>query len=837
MRIVLNDGWKLSGYDLNSSKTVAAQPGMMTDDWMEAAVPGDVHSTLLHYGKIADPFYSTNVEKCRWVEEKIWWYRKEFCLEKPLAEGEVAQLQFDGLDTFATVFLNGELLGTHANMFTPAVFDVTRKLIPGINLIAVRFDSTIAETSQKEYGGMWYSYSPNRVWARKAQMNFRWDWGPRLITVGIWKDVSINIFHQAKLDQVFVSTKSVDNNEVELEFEITAELFEKKDGIKAEVELTGNGMLFSKTVSLDKGVAKFSLMVNQPKLWWTHDLGEPYLYNCLVNLVNGSEVLDSYHTKVGIRRLEVVREAENGAKRFTFVLNGVPLFAKGANWVPAHSLVGTIKDATYARWIAMAKECHMNMLRVWGGGIYEKAAFYEECDRQGILVWQDFMFTCSSYPDFDAEFMENVRQEITYVVKSLRNYASLALWCGNNEIQWLHGQKLPDLKDLRLYGEKIFRDLMPELLAELDPTRLYWPSSPFGGNDPNSHEEGDTHNWQVWAGTVYPHLYGERVITDNTPEGISFKKYAEDTGKFISEFGMHASPVLETLQSCIPPKQLYLNSFEMRYRNKDKRPTRGKLLMESYTGLPATLEQYIDYSMLAQGEGLKYGIEHFRRRKPECSGTLIWQLNDCWPALSWSIVDFYFRPKAGYYYTKRVYQPILLSWKAEGPDRVSLWVTNDTLSDYRDSLEVELQDFFGNREYYEEFQVTIPANQSRKVKEFSRNRMNVTYTNFEFLAVRPHCKNVGSNIFFFEDYKDLNLPPCQLAVTTLNRSVRQMEVKIKTDFFAKFVKVIIPEDEVKLSDNYFDLMPGETKTVTVSALRESLPAGLKINVTALNQDI
>lgn len=835
MKISLNDGWKLRCYEEGSSHTKILQPDIEDGEWLDVEVPGDVHTTLLRHGIIEDPFYSTNVEKCRWIEGKIWWYRKTFIFDKPELEHGFFELKFNGLDTFATIFLNGEELGTHDNMFTPALFDVTQKLKPGVNHLAVKFDSAISVTAQKDYSRMWYSYNPNRVWVRKAQMNFRWDWGPRIITVGIWKDVELNIFDTAKIDNVLIRTVKIEKSSAEILVAIETKVFEDSGDLDGVVCLNGGEKRLSEKVRIENGRGLLTLKVERPRLWWTHDLGEPFLYDLDVTLRKGEVTLDSYSTKVGIRDIEVKQKGAGGEGRFTFVLNGVELFAKGANWIPASSFIGAIKDESYLKLIAMAKECRMNMLRVWGGGIYEKELFYQECDRQGILVWQDFMFACSSYPDFDSEFMENVESEIIHVVKSLRNHPSLAIWCGNNEIQWIHGQKMPDLEDLRLYGEKIFHDLMPRILAELDPSRLYWPSSPFGGNDPNSDQLGDKHNWQVWAGQVYPHRQGERLNADNTPSGISFRKYAEDQGKFISEFGIQAAPVLETLQSCIPEKELFLGSFELRYRNKDKRPNRGVMLMESYTGLPADLAEYIDYSMIAQAEGLKFGIEHFRRRKPNCSGTLIWQLNDCWPAISWSLVDFYFRPKAAYYYVKRAYHPVLLSFKEEGPDLVSLWITNDTLDDFRDRIEVGLADFFGNIEYQEIIDIFAPANTVVKIKEFSKNRINVTYTNFEFLYVNPGNKEVDSNILFFESFKDLNLPHCRLEVDCATVAENALSVKVKTDYFAKYVKICCSLDKISLSDNYFDLRPGEEKTVLVTSLNGNTLTQKDIVVSAINQ--
>lgn len=844
MQILLNDGWQIQGCERNSA---ADQIGLTdrSGEWLDAEVPGDVHSTLLRHGRIADPFYDTHVEECRWVEDMAWWYRKEFHFERQLASDQFCELRFEGLDTYATVYLNGAEIGRHANMFTAAVFEVTGLLRQGRNRLAVRFDAVMAVTAAMDDRGMWFSYSPNRVWVRKAQMSFRWDWGPRLITVGIWKDVALHIYETAKIDSVFFYTAVIRDNVAELVLEIEAApgraARRPEAKLAAAVSLDAPGMNEGgrrESAPLENGRASMRLRITNPRLWWTHDLGEPALYDLTVTLLDDATALDVHRAQVGIRTLEVLQRAETGESRFTFVLNGVPIFAKGANWIPAHSLIGTIREKTYREWIVRARECRMNMLRVWGGGIYEKEWFYRECDRQGILIWQDFMFACSSYPDFDPEFMANVREEVVNAVRTLRNHPSLALWCGNNEIQWIHGQKLPDLRDLRLYGAKIYHEMMPELLAGLDPTRLYWPSSPFGGNDPNSDAAGDKHNWQVWAGQIYPHLHGERVITANTAAGVSFKNYAADQGKFISEFGLQAAPALRTLQSCLPKEELRWGSFGLRYRNKDKRPNRGLLLMQGYTGLPADLQQYIDFSMLAQAEGLKYGIEHYRRRKPECSGTLIWQLNDCWPAISWSIADFYGRPKAAYYYVKRAYQPLLLSFKEEGPDIVSVWAMNDTLREYRGRIEIGLADFFGNLEYREELDMVVPANRSVRLKEFSKNRINVTYTNFEFLYVTSRDRAVGSNILFFEDYKDLNLPPCRLTAERRLAGENALEVRVRTDRFAKFVKIEPGHggDMLEISDNYFDLRPGEEKTVLLQGAAGN-PAEVDLVISAINHSV
>ncbi|WP_070000627.1 beta-mannosidase [Cellulosilyticum sp. I15G10I2] len=831
----LTSGWQLKGYDKDNISELKLKDFDMEDSmWIPVKVPGDVHSALMQQGIIEDPFYSTNAEKCRWVEDKIWVYRTRFAFNEEIQNDEVIELVFQGLDTFATVYLNGQKLGIHSNMFIPFKVDITPFIQYGINEVLISFDSVITVTERKDYSKMWFSYSRNRVWARKAQMNFRWDWGPRLLTAGIWKEVELQCHKKVSIDYSYFTTTHLSCDRAEVSLDIGLKQASNKR-LKVKIDMMEEEKsVYSQEIKVDENnPIHMTFEVNHPKLWWTHDLGEPFLYDLRIELFEEDRLIDTKVQKVGIRQLEIQQKDEAGNSRFMFVLNGVGVFVKGANWVPAHSLIGTIDKKTYVDWIQLAKEGNMNMLRIWGGGIYEKEIFYETCDASGILIWQDFMFTCSSYPDFDFEFMSNVKAEIRYIVKALRNHPSLAIWCGNNEIQWLHGQKLPQLVDLRLYGEKIYHDLMPEILQELDPSRLYWPSSPFGGNDPNSDEQGDKHNWQVWAGQIYPRKYGEPVLVDNSPHGISFKRFAEDMCKFASEFGMHALPVMETLEACIPKEDLYFDSFEMKYRNKDKRPDRGKLLMEGYTGLPHNLEEYIDFSMMAQAEGLKYGIEHYRRRWPECGGSIIWQLNDCWPTMSWSIADFFGRPKAGYYYTKRVYKPIIISFKEETLDYFSLWVSNDTCEIYEDTLIVGLQDFFGHNEYYEEVPVYVKPKQSLKIKVFFKNRINVTYANFEFMYVKSLEGKVDQNILFFYDYKDLNLPPCTLDVRKEVLSEQEIKLKIKTDCFAKFVKIAGDLDGIKLSDNYFDLMPNEEKEILLWTQNPKI-VDLKITVQAIN---
>lgn len=835
----LGQNWKLHGYDrMEDIPAAVHSTGYEADGWLDVAVPGDVHSALLANGRMEDPFVSTNDQACRWIERKIWVYRTEF--DRP-DKSDAADIlfTFEGLDTLAEVFVNGESVAFSENMFVPVSVKLTGKLKDRGNVVVVRFDPVVAYALTKDVSRFWSKVNYERIWLRKCACNFSWDWSPRIVTVGIWKDVWLQVVRKARIDRLFFKTLSIGPDEAEVEVEVEASRHGSELPLLAEVNLEGFDHSIRRAAEVREGKATVRLIVEKPQLWWTFDQGTPSLYNLTVRLTERGTgmLLDAASDQVGIRTIAVSQRSEAGTPRFTFVLNGKPIYAKGANWIPAHNFLGAIPDERYADLITLSREANMNMLRVWGGGIYEKEAFYRECSRQGLLVWQDFMFSCSEVPDYDAAFMANVRAEIIANVKALRNYPCIAIWAGNNENQAIHSEKMHDRSDYRFYGEKIFHELIPDLLQELDTTRLYWPSSPWGGNDPNSFSEGDTHNWAVWAGDVYPRRYGEASRTDVSSYGISYRRYAEDTSKFSSEFGIHGSTVKETLRRYIPESELYYGSFELDYRNKDYEPEKAAITMAGYSGLPVDLDQYIDYSMLCQAEGLKFGVEHFRRRKPENSGSLIWQLNDCWPGISWSLIDFCLFPKASYYYARRFYNPILLSFKEEEDGGVSVWVTNDNYWSYEDTITVGVQNCFGNATYERTFRVPVEANGSQCIVKYSAAeiewRFGVIDRRSHFIFARSVRDDVYDNHYFFAEQKQLRFCPCRLHIAMRERP-DGIEIVLTTDTFARFVKLECPIDHTMFSDNYFNLLPGEQKTVLAINRKGKAISPEDIRIQALN---
>lgn len=794
--------------------------------WIPSTIPGGVHTALIAAGRIEDPFYGENEKACAWIEEREWWFR--FTFDGPTESVEPDErdlLTFLGLDTYATVWLDGAELGSHENMFRPAVFDVTERLRPGgAHLVAIKFDPPLARIEGKTIST--WGRNPERSAMRKAQFGYGWDWGPRLPTIGLWRPIELERQRQAVISGIHFSTIQLAPRQERaiVAVRVEAERFTGSQLLSARITLisqagdvaTSGELTLSAAGDILDGVVY--LTVEQPQLWWTHDLGEPARYTLIVTLEANGEALDQETRAVGIRTLELDQSPdleERGTRHFRFVLNGVPIFVRGANWIPCESFIESIPAARYELLITAARDGNMNILRVWGGGLWEHDPFYDTCDRLGLLVWQDFMFACAMYPEDDPTFIAEVEAEARYQVRRLRAHPSLALWCGNNENQWINDMYFWNNPAPPPYGELYYHKMLPAVVAELDGATPYWPGSPFGGDDHNDRRQGNVHNWDVWHGNV-PRRFGEEVRVDRSPSGVSFLRYAQDMGRFISEFGMHAAPVRETLARVIPAEQLYHHSPAMDWHNKDNPKDKGDNLMIGVTGLPSTLDEYIDFSMIAQAEGLKFGIEHFRRRKPHCSGTIVWQLNDCWPVLSWSVLDYYGVGKAGYFYLKRVYAPVLASFKQLDDGAVELWITNDALQPIDETILVRLGSFEGETIWNERIAVDVPANTSRAVASWSAGRLAAAPD--RYLVVRSDTGTFPVNRDFFAAIKDLAREPGDLNVTISPKTDHALQVSITApaDHYAYFVHVTAPHEATRFEDNYFDLEPGECRTIAVT---------------------
>lgn len=791
-----------------------------------AQAPGDLYLALHAAGRIPAPMGDRAEHDCAWVREREWWYRADF--DKPQCRPDQrAILVFEGLDTFAAVWLNGELLGRTDNMFRHWRFDVSARLRSGANHLAVCFTPPAQAVTPIDMPAFPMASSPSaenkRNFMRKAQFGWGWDFAPNLVTIGIWKAASLTLETRATLTDLTFSTDGIaENGAARVSLSASAEAFSgAADTMEVRFFLHGpdGETVAEATLPMHDGHCGLSLTVEHAMLWWTPELGRANLYTLRAVLNAGGQTVDQRELRVGIRTIVLdtsADTAEPGTKFFRFILNGVPIFARGVNWVPPSSLVAAIDAPVYRRLLVQAADANMNMIRVWGGGIYEHDPFYDLCDELGLLVWQDFMFACAPYPEHDPAFVDNVRAEVGDQVRRLRHHACLALWCGGNESQAIQG--FTNSKAGRhqpVLGELYYNQVIPQVLADLDPATPYWPGSPFGGqgHNLNSMHEGDIHDWTVWHGLPTIPDDGPVADYDRSPAGVAYTRYAEDMGRFISEYGIQSAPVMAAFRRALPADQLRLGSPGFLNRLKDRPIDKVNAMLVSVTGLPATLQEYVDYTQINQAEGLAFGIAHFRRRKPHCSGSLIWQLNDCWPGISWSLVDFYGYAKAAYYYVKRAYAPVVASFK-QTPAGIELWIVNDSLATVSGDAHLVIESFDAGEHRQYAVPYTIAANASSCVWRLDND---TAYGPTHVLSVREPQGQFPANQHFFAPIKDLvRAAPRPAQVTMSRASPGQVVIRLTAADYLYFVHILCDDERVCFDDNYFSLRAGETRVITAT---------------------
>jgi len=781
-------------------------------EWLPATVPGGVHSDLLALGRLPDPFVADNEKKVQWVAESDWEYRRSFTVDKALSDEEHCSLVCDGLDTLAEVFLNGRLLGKTDNMFRRWAWEVRDLLKDGRNEIRILFRApvTYIKTRQAAKPLLGGGDIPGGPHLRKAPCQWGWDWGPKLPPIGIWKDIRLEGYRQAKLEDVHIRQLHADDK-VTINAKVGISQWSRSD-LQVTLKVTSPGgqvqTVKSAPVHSTAGTLICNLQspITDPEFWWPNGFGTQPLYQVVVSLKTGKTVLDQHSFQVGLRTVELRREPDQWGESFTFVVNGVPIFIKGADWIPADSLPTRISDTYMERLISDAAAAHMNMLRVWRGGFYEEERFYDLCDRFGLLVWQDFVFACGIYPEDDA-FAENVRVEAVENVRRLRHRASLALWCGNNEMEqgWVdwkwNDPDQPVVQSLKAGYDRLFHHLLPDVVAAEDPDRPYWPSSASSGipfSNPNGQQRGDTHYWDVWHGRK------------------PFTAYREQFPRFMSEFGFQALPPYKTIQTYAEPNDQNMTSYIMEHH---QRSGSGNGLMVSQMTdtfrMPKDFQSLVYLSMVLQAEGIRYGVEHWRRHRERVSGTLIWQLNDCWPVASWSSIDYFGRWKALHYAARKFYAPILLTVEDQA-EQMGLFVTNDTTKTWTGEVRWSLETLAGGRldqgiEMVSAKPLAVTPLRSLdfsgKVHEQNRRQVVLVvelWKGREFLA-----RQLGT----FAPNKHLELAAPQLETKT-SIAGQYLIIKIKTGCLARFVELELDGVDVVFSDNYFDLPAGQTATVT-----------------------
>ncbi len=778
-------------------------------EWRKATVPGVVHTDLLENKLIEDPFYRDNEKDLQWIGKTDWEYQTTFQISKEVLKRENIDLLFEGLDTYANVYLNEKEILNTDNMFRRWRVGVKDSVKPGENVLRIKFRSPINEIlprmSKLDYqlpasNDQGEKTSP---YTRKAPYQFGWDWGPRFVTSGIWKPIMLQTWDDARIENLHIKQRKLSKENAELS--AIVEVVANSD-TEAEIEVenkTDKGSVATKTAQLKKGVNKIRLDFNvkDPKLWYPVGLGEQSLYTFNAKVKIANKFVDELTDRTGLRSLELRQAPDDHGTSFMFVVNGIPVFGKGGNWIPADSFPTRVTKEKYKQLLTSVRDANMNMIRVWGGGIYEDDYYYDLADELGILVWQDFMFACSMYPG-DEEFLENVRAEAIDNVKRLRNHPSIILWCGNNEVEtaWNHWgwrQRLPS----HIWDDylKLFARLLPEVVAEYDPETPYWSSSPSSNfqEDADSQKIGDVHYWGVWHSS------------------LPFTDYEKQFPRFMSEYGFQSFPELETVKTYTTETDR--KSIETPVMLAHQRHPRGNQLIREYMlrdyKEPKDFESFLYVSQVLQAEGIKTGTEHFRRIMPQNMGALYWQVNDCWTVASWSGMDYFGRWKAMHFYAKRFFEPLMVSPHVSDGN-MNVYVVSDFPEVKNAKLIITLMTLNGKELMSQSLEIKTEPLKGKSYLSipvekllFERDESNLVF----IAELESVGKIVSQNQYYFKPFKNLQISRPEVK-SIISETKNGFKIMLSSDKVAKTV-FLDGFSEGSFSDNYFDIFPGKTVEV------------------------
>ncbi|WP_243707187.1 glycoside hydrolase family 2 protein [Micromonospora sp. KC606] len=783
MRETLHDGWLL--------RAVGAVPDVLVGRQVPAQVPGSTHLDLMAAGLIPDPFLDRNEAALTWMHRVDWQYTTRFQAQTP-RPGERVELVFDGIDTVATIELNGHLLGHTANMHRGYRFDVSESLHDAGNDLTVTLRSALTHAEQMEARLGWrqraYPHPYNAI--RKMACSFGWDWGPDLQTAGLWKPVRLERWDTARLAQVrplvAVAADGTGRVDVHLELERAA------DRDYTAVVTVGDR---EERVTVSGDTAQVTVLVPDARLWWPVGYGDQPLYELTLTLLADGEPVDTDRRRIGFRTVTVDTEPDETGTPFTFVVNGTRVFAKGANWIPDDHFLTRITPERLARRIDQAADSNMNMLRIWGGGIYETDDFYEACDERGVMVWQDFPFACAFYAEEEplrGEVEAEARENITRLVA----HPSLVLWNGNNE-------NLPAYTDWgwqdglqgRSWGLGYYTELLPRLVAELDPTRPYAPGSPYSPDDlpPNDADHGTRHEWDVWNVLDYTH-------------------YRDHLPRFCAEFGFQGPPTWATLTRWIHDQPLTPTSpaFLLHQKADDGN---GKLHrgLAPHLPVPADFEQWHWATQLNQARAVAFGIEHFRSWWPRTAGTLVWQLNDCWPVTSWSAVDSDERPKPLYYAIKHAFAPRLLTIQPRA-GKPTLVAVNDHDQPWTGTVLATRQTFGGDVLATAELPLSVPP-RSTALLDLNENLLKPTDPRTEVLVATAGDARVHH--LFAED-RDLGYEPAPITAN-ITPAAGGYRVDVRANSYVRDLALLADKvaPDAVVDDMLISLTAGETHSFFV----------------------
>lgn len=787
---LLNSGWKFH----QSGKT----------EWLDAKVPGSIYNDLLLNKKISHPYRNSNEKDLQWIEQEDWTYQCVFALSSKELKKDGILLEFEGLDTYAEVSVNGKTILLTNNMFRTWTSEVKELLTAGNNTLSVKFESTVKKAKELKEKNKVNLPGEERVYARKAQFQFGWDFGPRFAGCGIWKNVKLISYNDARVKELQTRQTYLTDSLAKIAIQLKVDC-----KTKGEYEFvlrrfqTPKDLHFKK--QLNEGVNQIEIEheIKDPQLWYSNGSGKQAMYDFTLTLKN-KRILDIKEFSTGLRKIELIRKKDSIGESFLFKLNGKEIFMKGANYIPADVLEPGLHFEKTKTIIQECRRTGMNMLRVWGGGVYESEEFYKECDKNGILVWQDLLFACAMYPG-DTAFIENVKAEVKENVSRITSHPCIALWCGNNENDegwknwgWQKQYKYSEEDSLTIWKEyqSLFQQTLPDVIRSTDKDANYHASSPlYGWGRKESLKQGDEHYWGVWWAKE------------------PFEMYKVKTGRFVSEYGMQSLPNLSTVKYFCADSNCVLGAscFSSHQKHPVGFETIDHYLKQYYVSTDS-LEKYIYLSQLLQRDAMKTAIESHRVSKPSCMGTLFWQLNDCWPGISWSVLDHFNKPKAAFYHLKELYANILPVIE-EKDSLIYFHLVSDSLKGFGGEYKIKLLNFEGtvlmerkNKAYIQANTSTVQfALEKRWLKDFDLTR---SYLLYEFIYKGKTIKR----IHFLKPLKEVKLPDLKIKY---HIDYRYSSIHIKAGSFVKDLQISLNNGSVKLSDNYFDLEKGESKIIRI----------------------
>ena len=779
-----------------------------SEKWLKATIPGTNFTDLLANELIPEPFSGSNEDQLQWVESCDWEYQCVFDVDEKILSNANIEIVFEGLDTYCRVYLNGELIILSDNMFIDYRSSIKKHLVLGKNELLLHFESAVNGVEERFGPGLIYpaendkSEKKHSAYVRKAPYHFGWDWGPRFVASGVWRGVRLETAHHAKINTVKSRQQWIDHQNVRVHFSLEIEGFKN---LPATISIASDKLpdSYNRCVDINEGnnTFDFQMDITNPGKWWPNGLGIPNLYSFSFDLIVFDQNISSKELKVGFRKIEVINKPDDDGESFYFEINDVPVFMKGANYIPSDSFLPQVSDEKYKKVFEDAVASNFNMLRVWGGGIYEDDLFYDLADEYGILIWQDFMFACTLYPSIDV-FKGSVEQEVIYNINRLGNHPCIALWCGNNEIEmgietWEWPEKFnydPETyESLKEDYNELFKRVIPGLVKKHDPDRFYFSSSPIGFWEREEEDrKGDNHYWGVW--------HGEE----------DFMQYAKRIPRFMSEYGFQSFPIFSSVKKFVPHEEMHLDSST--FQTHQKHPRGNRIIsetIEKYFNKPKDFESFLYLSQLVQAEGVKVAMEAHRANNPFCMGTLYWQLNDCWPSISWSSIDYYGKWKALQYQARRSFATVSILG-VESEDSWTTYLVNDCLEAKQGELSIK---YYATDEILMEdnLAVGVDSNSSKVVFKLDKSKVPNNAIALHYELTIDH-KKVEERTLFLSRAIDLELPKPKFG-HHITRKGNDLEVAITSETLIKNLFIEFKGSQGNFSDNFFDMLPGMNTTI------------------------